>query len=280
MKKRLDIELVDRGLAASREKAKALVMAGLVRLNGETAHKPGDQVNAGDRITVTPPKNRYVSRGGIKLEKALNDFEITLNGLVCCDFGASTGGFTDCMLQNNAKLVYAFDVGYGQFAWELRQNKKVIVFERVNVRHLRAADYNLPPIDFVCADLSFISLGLIFPVIYDVLRDEGEAVCLVKPQFEAGKELVGKRGVVKSPQIHKDVLKTILMKAKENGLNCIGLNYSPIRGPRGNIEYLTHLSKKLYLDLDSVMVDVDSVVDNAHLSRKVNTLSDNLSCNT
>ena len=242
MKKRLDVVLVERGLVETREKARALIMAGHVLLKGEKADKAGESVGEGDAIVVNSARMRYVSRGGYKLEKALEAFNISLHDRICCDFGASTGGFTDCMLQNNARIVYAFDVGYGQLAWSLRQDPRVVNYERVNVRYVTPQEYQLPPIDFLSADLSFISLNLIFPVIRLVLKPKGESICLVKPQFEAGRESVGKKGVVKSPEVHIAVLEKSIFQANEQGFFVKGLSFSPLKGPEGNIEYLLYLS--------------------------------------
>lgn len=259
MKTRLDIALVERGLVTGRDKAKALIMAGQVYCNGQKADKAGEDVRDTDILEVRGDTLRYVSRGGLKLEKAMACFNLSLQDKVCCDFGASTGGFTDCMLQNGATRVYAYDVGYGQLAWSLRQDERVINRERTNVRHVTSED--IEPIDFVSADLSFISLGLIFPAIFSVLRENGETVCLVKPQFEAGKDKVGKKGVVRDRAVHLEVLETVMQKARNQGFSIQGLNFSPVKGPEGNIEYLLYLKKG---DMPEVPTDAEQIVEASH----------------
>jgi len=240
-KKRLDILLVEKGFAASRERAKALIMAGSIMVNGDRADKAGEVYDSDTvKIELIGNQLRYVSRGGLKLEKAMEVFLITLNGKTCMDIGASTGGFTDCMLQNGAVKVYAIDVGYGQLAWSLRTDERVINLERTNIRHL-TEEQVAAPVDFASVDVSFISLTLVLPVMKRFLKENGEAVCLVKPQFEAGKGKVGKKGVVREPEIHFEVLKKILDFCNENGLNVAGIDFSPVKGPEGNIEYLYHL---------------------------------------
>ena len=233
---------MDRGLVSGRDKAKGIIMAGDVYVNNQKADKPGMNVVESDRIEVRGERLPYVSRGGLKLEKAMKEFPISLTGDVCADIGASTGGFTDCMLQNGARKVYSIDVGYGQLAWKLRSDPRVINLERTNIRYVTEAQVP-EPIDFASVDVSFISLKLVLPVLYNLLRIGGEAVCLIKPQFEAGRELVGKKGVVRDPSTHVMVVEKALGYAKENGFTPIGLSYSPIRGPEGNIEYLMHLKK-------------------------------------
>lgn len=259
MKQRLDTALVERGLASGRDKAKALIMAGQVYCNGQKADKVGEEIREEDALEVRGDTLPYVSRGGLKLEKAIKNFGLRLENKVCCDFGASTGGFTDCMLQNGAVKVYAFDVGYGQLAWSLRQDPRVINRERTNVRHITRQD--VEPIDFVSADLSFISLKLIFPAIMDVLKEGGEALCLVKPQFEAGRDKVGKKGVVKDPSVHREVLNTVLCLARQEGFWVAGLDFSPIKGPEGNIEYLLYLTKGGIRDVEP---DVSAIVEASH----------------
>jgi len=239
---RLDVELVNRGLVESREKGRALIMAGCVYVDGQKAFKAGDKIKDGMNIEIRGGNLRYVSRGGLKLEKSLAVFPLDLNDKVCADIGASTGGFTDCMLQNGAKKVYAIDVGYGQLAWKLRSDERVVNMERTNVRYL---DLNLieDEVSFVSIDVSFISLRLVLPVAYELLADGGELVALIKPQFEAGREEVGKKGVVRDPAVHKNVITTISQFAHSVGFSLVGLDFSPIKGPEGNIEYLIHLCK-------------------------------------
>ena len=242
MKKRLDVELVDRGLVQSRERAKVVIMEGLVYVNGQKSDKAGTPVKEDDRIEVRGETLRYVSRGGLKLEKAMAVFDLpSLQGAVAIDAGASTGGFTDCMLQNGAAKVYAVDVGYGQLAWALRNDPRVVCMERTNVRYLTKDD--IPePLDFGSVDVSFISLRLILPALRPLLKETGELVCLVKPQFEAGREKVGKKGVVRDKAVHREVLEQFLRHAAESQFFVKDLTFSPIRGPEGNIEYLGHLT--------------------------------------
>lgn len=242
MKKRLDIALVERGLVSGRDRAKALIMAGQVYVNDQKYDKAGEEIRDTDRIEVRGETLRYVSRGGLKLEKALAVFPLTLKGKTCCDFGASTGGFTDCMLQNGAKKVYAFDVGYGQLAWSLRSDARVVNFERTNIRYLTGEEIDAP-VDFISVDVSFISLTLILPVAYRLLKDGGEAVCLIKPQFEAGREKVGKKGVVRDPAVHLEVIEKIIVHALGLGFTVKDISFSPVKGPEGNIEYLLYLAK-------------------------------------
>ena len=242
MKKRLDILVTERGLAESREKAKALIMAGDVYVDQQKADKPGDLYPEEAPIEVRGKGLKYVSRGGLKLEKAMAEFPISLSGLVCMDVGASTGGFTDCMLQNGAKKVYAVDVGYGQLAWSLRTDPRVVNLERTNARHL--SQEQVPePIDFFSVDVSFISLSLILPAVRPLLAENARAVCLIKPQFEAGREKVGKKGVVRDPAVHQEVIEKVLGFALENGYSVLGLTFSPVKGPEGNIEYLAYLQR-------------------------------------
>jgi len=239
-KVRLDVLLVEQGFLESRQKAQTTIMSGLVFVNGQRCDKPGTPVAADAQIEVRGNVMRYVSRGGLKLEKAMATWPIDLTDTVCMDIGASTGGFTDCMLQNGAKKVYAVDVGYGQLAWKLRSDERVVCLERTNARYLSHEEVPEEP-DFTSVDVSFISLKLILPAIAGLLRQGGEVVCLVKPQFEAGKEKVGKKGVVRDPAVHLEVLEHFLEYAKENNFTVLGVTYSPIRGPEGNIEYLGHL---------------------------------------
>ncbi len=239
-KKRLDVLLVERGLQESRQKAQATIMSGLVFVRGQRADKPGTAYPEDVEIEVRGNALAYVSRGGLKLEKAMRTFPIDLRGAVCGDIGASTGGFTDCMLQNGAEKVYAVDVGYGQLAWKLRSDPRVVCLERTNARYL--THEQVPDeLDFSSVDVSFISLKLILPALRGLLKETGRAVCLVKPQFEAGREKVGKKGVVRDPAVHEEVLEHFLEHAKESDFTVLGLTYSPIRGPEGNIEYLGFL---------------------------------------
>ena len=241
-KERIDCELVTRGLIESREKAKAVIMAGIVYVNNQKCDKAGDTVKPEDLIEIRGEKLKYVSRGGLKLEKAIKVFDLVLKDLVCADIGASTGGFTDCMLQNGARKVYAVDVGYGQLAWKLRTDERVINLERTNFRYV--TDEQIPePLDFASVDVSFISLSLILPVLQRLLLPEGTVVCLIKPQFEAGRENVGKKGVVRDRNVHISVVEKIVNVALKTGFSVLGLSFSPIKGPEGNIEYLCLLKK-------------------------------------
>ena len=240
MKKRLDVLLTEKGLAESRQKAQAAVMSGLVYVDGRRADKPGTQTAEDAVVEVRGNALPYVSRGGLKLEKAMASFPLSLTEAVCADIGASTGGFTDCMLQNGAAKVYAVDVGYGQLAWKLRNDERVVCLERTNARYLDRE--TIPePLDFFSVDVSFISLKLILPPLRALLKETGRGVCLVKPQFEAGRENVGKKGVVRDPAVHREVLERFLVHAREAGFAVSALTWSPIRGPEGNIEYLAFL---------------------------------------
>ena len=241
-KERLDILLVSRSLAPSREKAKAVIMSGIVYVNGQKEDKPGAVFDKEAPIEVRGATLRYVSRGGLKLEKAMDIWPIDLHGAVCMDVGASTGGFTDCMLQNGAAKVYAVDVGYGQLAWKLRSDERVVCLERTNARYLSHREVPEEP-DFSSVDVSFISLKLILPAIAGILRRGGTLAALIKPQFEAGREKVGKKGVVRDPAVHVEVLERFLDHAVDSGFSVLDLSYSPVRGPEGNIEYLGYLTK-------------------------------------
>ena len=242
-KKRLDVLLTERGLQESRQRAQAVIMSGEVFVNGQRVDKPGTAVAEDAQIEVRGGTLAYVSRGGLKLEKAMAAFPIDLNGAVCADIGASTGGFTDCMLQNGAEKVYAVDVGYGQLAWKLRSDPRVVCLERTNARYL--THEQVPDaLDFASVDVSFISLKLILPPLNGLLKDGGHAACLVKPQFEAGREKVGKKGVVRDPAVHLEVLQQFLRHAKENDFTVLGITYSPIRGPEGNIEFLLYVTRE------------------------------------
>ncbi|MBR2448199.1 MAG: TlyA family RNA methyltransferase [Clostridia bacterium] len=239
---RLDVALVEKGFAESREKAKALIMAGIVFVNNQKSDKAGNTVKEDDIIEVRGETLKYVSRGGLKLEKAVKVFDFSLENAICADIGASTGGFTDCMLQNGAKKVYAIDVGYGQLAWKLRTDERVVNLERTNFRYVTKEQVP-DELDFASVDVSFISLSLIFPVMRTLLRDGGQAVCLIKPQFEAGRENVGKKGVVRDKNVHIAVIEKIVTLISENNFSLLGLDFSPVKGPEGNIEYLCHIEK-------------------------------------
>lgn len=241
-KTRLDVAVFEQGYAPSREKAKALIMAGIVYVNNQKVDKAGFELKDGDVLEVRGKTLQYVSRGGLKLEKAMQEFPITLEGKICMDVGASTGGFTDCMLQNGAVKVYSVDVGYGQLAWKLRIDERVVNLERTNFRY--ATREQIPDeIDFASVDVSFISLKHILPNLNTLLAFDGQAVCLIKPQFEAGKEKVGKKGVVRDLNVHLEVVENVINLAVENGFSVMGLQFSPIKGPEGNIEYLIYLNK-------------------------------------
>lgn len=241
-KTRLDVAVYEQGYAPSREKAKALIMAGIVYVNNQKVDKAGFELKEGDVLEVRGKTLQYVSRGGLKLEKAMQEFPITLESKVCMDVGASTGGFTDCMLQNGAVKVYSVDVGYGQLAWKLRTDERVVNLERTNFRYVTREQ--IPDeIDFASVDVSFISLKHILPNLNTLLAPDGQAVCLIKPQFEAGKEKVGKKGVVRDLNVHLEVVENVINLAVENGFSVMGLQFSPIKGPEGNIEYLIYLNK-------------------------------------
>lgn len=242
-KQRLDAELVSRGIIQSRERAKAEIMAGRVYVNGQKADKAGELVTSSDNIEFRGEQLKYVSRGGLKLEKAMELYGFCLDGKVCMDVGASTGGFTDCMLQSGASKVYSVDVGYGQLAWSLRQDERVVNLERTNIRYITKEQVP-DTVDFVSIDVSFISLGLVIPVLPSFLADDAMMVCLVKPQFEAGREKVGKHGVVRDPATHIEVLERAVGFAKKSGFGIVGIEFSPIKGPQGNIEYLMVLTRK------------------------------------
>ena len=260
-KQRLDVYLTEHGLAPSRERARAVIMAGLVFVDGQKADKAGQPVSGKESIEVRGGSQKYVSRGGLKLEKALTAFEIGLTGKVCMDVGASTGGFTDCMLQNGAGKVYAVDVGYGQLAWSLRNDSRVVNIERTNIRYIDEALIE-EPIDFISIDVSFISLKLVIPAAVKFLKDDGGMVALIKPQFEAGCGQVGKKGVVREPEIHKQVIENVIEFCKNENLRVCGLDFSPIRGPEGNIEYLLYLRKTG----DGIVPDVAETVRKSHES--------------
>lgn len=263
MKKRLDILLTEKGFFESREKAKASIMAGVVYVDGERVDKPGTSISETAEITIKEELCPYVSRGGLKLEKALQCFDFKLNGAKAVDIGASTGGFTDCMLQNGASKVYCIDVGYGQLDWKLRNDERVVNMEKCNVRYLDVDSVGRD-IDFISIDVSFISLKLVFPVASELLHEDGCLVCLVKPQFEAGRDQVGKKGIVRDAAVHKEVINNVIGYGQDNELYAHALTYSPVTGTKGNIEYLLFMKKK---KCDNI-VDVDEIVAMSHLNLK------------
>lgn len=260
-KERLDVLLVERNLAESRERAKITIMEGLVLVNGQKVDKAGTMIKPDAEIRILGNTLPYVSRGGLKLEKALKTFPITLEGKVMADIGASTGGFTDCSLQNGASKVYAIDVGYGQLAWKLRQDARVINMERTNVRYVTKEDVG-ELIDFASIDVAFISLTKVLGPVKELLKPAGELVALIKPQFEAGRENVGKKGVVKDPKIHEKVIEEVISFAKEIGFVICGLTYSPVKGPEGNIEYLMWASNDSGSEEGDIQIK--DVVSEAH----------------
>lgn len=260
MKDRLDVLLVKRGLAESREKAKAVIMSGIVYVDGQKEDKAGQTFADTANIEVRGSTLKYVSRGGLKLEKAMECFDVSVKDKVCMDIGASSGGFTDCMLQNGAKKVYAVDVGHGQLAWKLRNDTRVVVMEKTNIRYVKPEDIG-ESIDFASIDVSFISLSKVLPAAYNLLGERGEIVALIKPQFEAGREKVGKKGVVREKSTHIEVIQNCFAYAKENGFFVRELEFSPVKGPEGNIEYLYHLVKSGDVDSD---IDIEAIVNTAH----------------
>ena len=262
MKERLDVLLVNRGLAPSREKAKTMIMAGNVFVNNNREDKAGSTFPDDCNIEIHGKTLQYVSRGGLKLEKAMKHFDISLEGKICMDIGASTGGFTDCMLQNGASKVYAVDVGYGQFAWKLRQDERVVCMEKTNIRYVTPEDID-DVLDFASVDVSFISLTKVLIPARELLRQGGQMVCLIKPQFEAGREKVGKKGVVRDKNVHEEVIERIITSARENGFSVLNLEYSPIKGPEGNIEYLVHIEKTDNPQKEE-SVDFHEIVEAAH----------------
>ena len=263
-KERLDVLLVQQGLANSRELAKAYIMAGNVYVDGQKEDKAGTKVAVTAKLEVKGNQMKYGSRGGYKLEKAMDVVGIRLDGKICLDIGASTGGFTDCMLQNGASKVYAIDVGYGQFAWKLRNDERVVCLEKTNVRyvtHEQVPDEG----DFASIDVSFISLTKVLPAVLGVLGEKGQLVCLIKPQFEAGREKVGKKGVVRDSSVHREVIEMIVEYVRTQSLGILGLDFSPIKGPEGNIEYLIYLDKsRSGMHEDEVQARVDTVVAQSH----------------
>ncbi len=264
MKKRLDVLLVEKGFAASREKAKAIIMSGIVFVDGQREDKAGSVFDEEKEIVIKGKTLKYVSRGGLKLEKAMKNFDISLEGKVCMDVGASTGGFTDCMLQNGAVKVYSVDVGHGQLDWKLRNDERVVCMERTNMRYMTREDIE-EPAAFVSIDVSFISLTKILPAVYQVLEDDGQVVALIKPQFEAGREKVGKKGVVRDRKVHKEVIEKICEFASAHGFRLLHLDYSPIKGPEGNIEYLLHMQKTETMENEHDLEQrMDQVVEESH----------------
>ena len=262
MKERLDILVVERRLADSREKAKAIIMAGNVFVNGQREDKAGSMFDVTSRIEVRGVTMKYVSRGGLKLEKAMTHFDISLEGKVCMDVGASTGGFTDCMLQNGAVKVYSVDVGHGQLDWRLRQDERVVVMEKTNIKFVNPEDIE-DVIDFASIDVSFISLTKVLLPVRNLLKDDGEIAALIKPQFEAGREKVGKKGVVREKSVHIEVIENVTEFARSNGFVPLNLEFSPIKGPEGNIEYLLHL-RKSDVTVEELGFNIREIVENAH----------------
>lgn len=263
-KERLDVLLVSLGLAESRAKAQATIMAGEVYVNGQKADKSGMEVDITSNIEVRGSACPYVSRGGLKLEKALRNFGVDPTGYVCSDSGASTGGFTDCLLQQGASKVFAIDVGYGQLAWKIRNDPRVVVMERTNIRYVTPEDLG-EMLDLSVIDVSFISLGLVLPVVKTLLKPTGQVLCLIKPQFEAGKDKVGKKGVVRDPAVHEEVLQNFISLAKSLDFTIRNLTFSPVKGPEGNIEFLAHLSMQ---PGQETLPDIDTLVAQAHTALK------------
>ena len=264
IKKRLDVLLTEQGYADSRTKAQAIIMAGQVYVDGQKADKPGISYEETVAIEVRGDVCPYVSRGGLKLEKALRDFGVKPDGFVCSDSGASTGGFTDCLLQQGAKKVFAIDVGYGQLDWKIRSDPRVVVMERTNIRYVTPEELG-EPLDLSVIDVSFISLKIVLPTIKTLLKPDGQVLCLIKPQFEAGREKVGKKGVVREPETHKEVLDMFVELADQLGFAILGLTFSPVKGPEGNIEFLGHLTLK---DVEGIHPDTADVVRQAHEALK------------
>ena len=263
-KERLDVLLVSLGLAESRAKAQATIMAGEVYVNGQKADKSGMEVDVTSNVEVRGSACPYVSRGGLKLEKALRNFGVDPTGYVCSDSGASTGGFTDCLLQQGASKVFAIDVGYGQLAWKIRNDPRVVVMERTNIRYVTPEDLG-EPLDLSVIDVSFISLSLVLPVVKTLLKPTGQVLCLIKPQFEAGKDKVGKKGVVRNPAVHEEVLQNFISLAKTLDFTIRNLTFSPVKGPEGNIEFLAHLSMQ---PGQETLPDIDALVAQAHTALK------------
>ena len=262
-KERLDVLLVSRGLAESREKAKAIIMSGNVYVDGQKEDKAGSNFPAEAVIEVRGNTLKYVSRGGLKLEKAMENFDVTLAGKICMDVGSSTGGFTDCMLQNGAVKVYAVDVGHGQLAWKLRNDERVVCMEKTNIRYVTPEDV-ADKINFSSIDVSFISLTKVLGPVKELLADDGQIVCLIKPQFEAGREKVGKHGVVRDSAVHLEVIEKVIDFAISIGFEVLNLEFSPVKGPAGNIEYLLHLQKHTEGSYTDVPFEAAQVVEKAH----------------
>ena len=264
MKERLDVLLVNRNLAESREKAKAIIMSGIVYVDGQKEDKAGTMFEDTVSVEVRGHTLAYVSRGGLKLEKAMTHFGVTLNGKICMDVGTSTGGFTDCMLQNGAVKVYSVDVGHGQLAWKLRNDERVVCMEKTNIRYVTPED--IPDrIQFASIDVSFISLTKVLGPVKELLTEDGQIVCLIKPQFEAGREKVGKKGVVREKSTHLEVIESVIAFAKSIGFGILNLEFSPIKGPEGNIEYLLYLQNHPELaDEKGVEIDPKTIVEEAH----------------
>ncbi|MBQ9610261.1 MAG: TlyA family RNA methyltransferase [Lachnospiraceae bacterium] len=263
-KERLDILLVERGFAASREKAKAIIMSGIVYVDGEKEDKAGTAFPENVNIEVRGNTLRYVSRGGLKLEKAMSEFGLSLDGKVCMDVGSSTGGFTDCMLQNGATRVYSVDVGYGQLDWKLRNDERVVCMEKTNIRYVVPDDIE-EAVDFSSIDVSFISLTKVLLPVKNLLKDDGSIVCLIKPQFEAGREKVGKKGVVRDKDVHIEVISKVIGYAESIELIPLMLSFSPIKGPEGNIEYLLYMTKDNNSEIkNKINIDVKKVVELSH----------------
>ena len=264
IKKRLDVLLTEQGYADTRSKAQAIIMAGQVYVDGQKADKPGISYEENVQIEVRGETCPYVSRGGLKLEKALRDFGVKPDGYVCSDSGASTGGFTDCLLQQGASKVFAIDVGYGQLDWKIRSDPRVVVMERTNIRFVTPEDLG-EPLDLSVIDVSFISLKIVLPAIKALLKSTGQVLCLIKPQFEAGREKVGKKGVVREPETHKEVLDNFVALANELNFTILGLTFSPVKGPEGNIEFLGHLT---LAEKEGIVPDTQAVVAAAHAALK------------
>ncbi len=261
MKKRLDVLLVEQGLADSREKAKAIIMSGIVYVDNNKEDKAGTTFEETAKVEVRGNTLKYVSRGGLKLEKAMNNFGVTLDGKVCMDVGASTGGFTDCMLQNGAVKVYSVDVGHGQLAWKLRNDERVVCMEKTNIRYVTPEDID-DRVEFASIDVSFISLTKVLPAVKELMTENGEIVCLIKPQFEAGREKVGKKGVVRELSTHIEVVQMIVDYVRNNGFRTLDLSYSPIKGPEGNIEYLLYMTKDE--SRENAEFDIKALVSESH----------------
>ncbi len=262
-RKRIDVLLVEKGFFSTREKAKRVIMEGVVFVGENRIDKPGEKIDIDSKIIVKKDPIPYVSRGGLKLEKAIKSFNIEIKGKTAIDIGASTGGFTDCMLKEGIEKVYAIDVGYGQLDWKLRNDNRVVVKERTNIRYVKEDDIG-EKVDFISIDVSFISLGLVLPVAERLLKEEGEIVALIKPQFEAGREKVGRKGLVKDKGVHFEVIEKILNVCSKNNLQLDNLTYSPITGATGNIEFLAHLVKETNLDVALSKLQIKEIIENAH----------------